>query len=84
MFQAKFNQNDILKDKVSGFKGQVLGITFYATGCTHYGLAPLKTKADGSVADWQWFDESRMLLVKEAKQEKVKPHSGPDMNEKHY
>lgn len=80
MESHKYEMNDVLKDNVSGYKGQVLGITFYSTGCCHYGLAPLAVKSDGSVGDWQWFDESRVSLVKKAKPIIVKPHSGPDMN----
>lgn len=81
MKETKFGMNDVLQDKISGFKGQVLGITFYDTGCIHYGLAPLKVKPDGSVATWEWFDESRMKLVKAAaKQTSAIAKSGPDMN----
>jgi hypothetical protein len=79
--EQKFQMNDILQDKISGFKGQVQGITHYDTGCIHYGLAALKLKTDGTIHDWQWFDTSRLNLVKSAPVIKVqKPHSGPDMN----
>ena len=78
-----FQMNDILQDKISGFKGQVQGITFYSTGCVHYGLAATKLKTDGTIHSWEWFDTSRLKLVKRAAAEKVKiPHSGPDMNPK--
>jgi len=81
MTEQKFQMNDILQDKVSGFKGQVLGITQYSTGCIHYGLCALKTKPDGTLQEWQWFDTSRLKLVKSAIVIKVgKPHSGPDKN----
>lgn len=83
--ECKFKMNDVLKDVVSGASGQVLGITFYATGCVHYGLAPLKAKEDGTVIDWQWFDESRCQFVKRGKvPSKSAPHSGPDMNPRCY
>jgi len=80
MDSAKFSMHDVLKDTVSGFKGQVHGITFYSTGCIHYGLAPQKLNKDGLLHDWQWLDESRCTLVKAAKKVTVKPRSGPDMN----
>jgi hypothetical protein len=81
MTEQKFQMNDILQDRISGFKGQVLGITRYDTGCIHYGLAQTKLKSDGTLHDWQWFDTSRLKLVKSAQKERVvKPHSGPDMN----
>jgi len=80
MFNPKFKMNDILKDNTNGMKGKCLGVTFYSTGCIHYGLAPLKPKADGSQPDWFWLDETRVVLVEAAKIKKVVPHSGPDMN----
>jgi len=80
----KYHLNDILQDNVSGFKGKCLGITVYSTGCIHYGLAPLKVKSDGTVANWEWFDETRIILIKTAKKEKILvPTSGPDMNNLH-
>lgn len=85
MKEPKFNMNDVLQDRVSGFKGEVLGITFYDTGCIHYGLAGTTLKPDGSLHDWQWFDESRLKLVKAARNAEAKsPRSGPDMNPRMY
>jgi hypothetical protein len=75
--------NDVLKDTVSGFRGQVLAISRYSTGCTHYGLAPLKVK-DGLVQDYQWFDESRVILVKAAIKKTKIPTGGPDKNPRIY
>ena len=63
----KYNLGDLLQDKVSQFKGIVMGCTEYSTGCIHYGLAAQKTKEDGSSLDWEWFDQSRLdLIEKEA------------------
>jgi len=81
MFEPKFKMHDILKDTTNGMKGKCLGVTFYSTGCIHYGLAPLKAKPDGTQPDWFWLDETRVGLVQSAKIQKLeKPHSGPDMN----
>jgi hypothetical protein len=80
---SKFNMHDQLKDSVSGFAGQVLGITQYNTGCIHYGLAPRSLKPDGSVHTWEWFDESRLELVQPGdKAMPLQAVSGPDMNPK--
>jgi len=85
IINTKFNMNDILQDRVSGFKGQVLGVTKYDTGCTHYGLAPTKVNKDGMLSEWLWFDESRLTLVKKAVEKSIDiPHSGPDRNSKQY
>ena len=81
MRAPKFNMDDILQDKVSGFKGQVQGITFYATGCLHYGLASNSLKPDGDLLPWQWFDESRLVMIAPANNAvSIEPTSGPDMN----
>lgn len=79
--QTKFNMNDVLRDTTSGFTGQVLGITRYSTGCTHYGLAPKTLKPDGTIHTWEWFDESRLEVVALSdKSVPAIPTSGPDMN----
>jgi hypothetical protein len=76
---------DILKDEISGFQGKVIVISFYSTGCTHYGLASTKLKEDGTVYDVMWFDESRMILIKTRDNKKPKDsRSGPDINPKCY
>jgi hypothetical protein len=85
MMKPKFEMWDILKDIVSGREGVVMGITFYATDCVHYGLAPQKTKDTGEMLEWAWFDETR--LQKKGHLDpaaKVKPQSGPDMNPRQY
>jgi hypothetical protein len=79
--EPKFKLYDVLKDKVTGFIGVCLGISSYATGCIHYGLMPQKVKKDGSIPDnYEWLDESRLILVKKFKTEKTKPHGGPVPN----
>ena len=79
----KYNLGDLLQDKVSQFKGIVMARTEYSTGCIHYGLAAQKTKEDGSSLDWEWFDQSRLVLIKEKAVEfdlGEKPTSGPFPN----
>jgi hypothetical protein len=72
---SKFDMYDVLKDKVSLFKGTVVAITKYATGCTHYSLQAVMKK-DGTVPDWQTFDETRLTLIKSAEQKKEKGYKG--------
>ncbi len=77
----KYRLGEELKDIVTGFKGVVMGRTEYLTGCNHYGLAPQKIKADGTVADWTWFDESRLASTgKNLKGYKAPNTSGPEQN----
>jgi hypothetical protein len=79
-FKSKYNMFDILKDKVSGFTGIVLAISFYDTGCTHYGVAPQNLKEDGGLHTWEWFDESRLILINKSDEKITKNTSGPDKN----
>lgn len=60
-----FGMGDLLKDKVTGYEGVVMGITLYFTGCVHYGLSSRKVKEDGTINSWEWFDSTRLDLVKE-------------------
>ena len=60
--EFKFDNGQVLKDKVSGFQGVVVGRTEYDTGCRHYGLQSQELH-DGKPVDWEWFDESRLILV---------------------
>ena len=61
---AKIELGVIVKDKVTGLVGVVMGRTEYLTGCAHLGICPQKLKTDGSTPDWQWIDETRCELVK--------------------
>ena len=63
MKQAKYENGDLLKDKVTGLEGIVMVVAYYSTGCIHYGIQPQKVNADGSLIDWTWLDESRFFLL---------------------
>jgi len=72
----KFQLGEILKDKVTGFIGVVLGRTEYATGCIQYGLINRNLNKDGELPNWQWLDQVR--LVSTGKKVKIqKDDSGP-------
>lgn len=76
----KFNMGDRVKDIVSGYTGVILAMTYYSTGCRHYGIAPEKTGKDGNIREYEWLDESRLVLVKSARERKRKPTGGPGQN----
>jgi hypothetical protein len=50
------------KDKITGFKGIIIGRTEYLFGCNVYGLSP-ETLADGKRMDTEWFDEGRIEII---------------------
>lgn len=80
MSSFKFELGEILKDKITGFKGVVMGRTEYFTDCDHYGLCSQELK-DGKPIDWEWFDDTRLVKVGGKKIEKEprekKRTSGP-------
>jgi len=78
----KFELGDTLKDVVTGYKGIAMVRAEYFTGCVHYGLCPKNLK-DGKIDEWEWIDQTRLVLVKNVKRvvlsETVNP-SGPRCN----
>lgn len=50
------------KDKITGFKGILIGKITYLTGCDQYGIAPA-VGTDGKVGDTAWFDEGRIVVI---------------------
>jgi len=70
----KFDLNQEVKDKITGFKGIIVGRTQYNTGCVQYGICPRKLKEDGTAPDWLWLDGSR--LVETGKNIKIIPEIG--------
>ncbi len=55
-----------VKEKVTGFKGTVIGYLQYATGCNQYLIVPPIDK-DGKPQDGHWFDEQRVEIIKNSK-----------------
>ncbi len=79
-FNPKFKFFDILKDSVSGFKGVVLAIANFATGCTQYALGATELKDNTAPEKMTFIDESILDYVSKLNREKPKgkPKSGPD------
>ena len=69
--KPKFKMFDKLEDSVSGFRGQVLCITFFATGCIKYSIAPNILTKDGTRYEWNNIDESLLVCKEESKKEKA-------------
>ena len=44
MSDFKFELGEVLKDKITGFTGVVMGRTEYFTDCDHYGLCSQKLR----------------------------------------
>lgn len=72
----KFDMYDKVKDRISGYKGVIVAMYYYHTGCKHYGVAPDKVSKDGKIGDWENLDESRLILISKSKVEKKEPVGG--------
>jgi len=55
------NLGKLGRDKVTGFKGIIIGKTIYLFGCSCYGIAP-KVKGD-KLGETLWFDEGRIEII---------------------
>ena len=76
--KCKFSMGDELMEVITGFTGIVAGVTFYMTGCTHYGLQTKDLK-EGKPLSWEWFDESRLRSTgKTLEDYKAPDTSGPE------
>lgn len=69
---TKVELGDEAKDKVTGFKGVVVAISKWLTGCDRYGLQPSVDK-EGKVPDLYWVDEPMLELIKEGPFRPAKP-----------
>ena len=56
----KFNNGELVIDKITGFNGIVLARTHYATGCRQYGISSNSLDQNGTLPSWIWLDEGRL------------------------
>lgn len=60
MTERKFGIGDMLKDKITGFKGTVIAFTVYGSGCVNYCLQPAMNTDDTKIPDTEWLDQNRL------------------------
>ncbi len=61
----RVNLGDEVKDKITGFRGVVIGITRWLNGCSRVGIQPRKVIKDkGKIAEAEWTDENQLDIVK--------------------
>jgi len=74
-FTSKFEFGDVVKDKLTPFKGSVVGITFWQYGCARVLIQGAELK-DSKPVEVVSMDEQQLDLVesvKTAKKEETKP-----------
>ena len=52
-------------DKITGFKGTVIGVVFYLTGCNQALVVP-KASEESKAPDGHWYDIQRLEVSDEA------------------
>ena len=62
MSNFKFDLGDVVKDKITGFKGVIMCQSRYLTGCNRYALQSQQLNNEGKPVDWQYFDEDNLLM----------------------
>jgi len=79
----KFDVGETVKDIVTGFQGVIMAVSYYFTGCNHYGICSRIITEKDKIDEWKWLDEKRLEWVPE--KEKIvfshgEPSSGPGHN----
>ena len=59
----KVNLGDRVKDKITGFKGIVVGITYWLNGCVRAGVQMEKMKKGESIQT-EWIDDVQLEVLK--------------------
>ena len=57
-----FELGEQAEDKITGFKGIIVGRADHITGCNTYGWKP-KIDKDGKICDAEWFDEGVLKII---------------------
>jgi hypothetical protein len=57
---------DRVKDPISGFTGIATSITTWLHGCIRLGVVPEKLDKDGKPKDDRYFDQTQLVVLKEA------------------
>ena len=65
-----------VRDSITGFEGMAVGRTEWLYGCTRIGVECTELK-DGKPVEMQWFDEQRLVVIKQEK-----PYVSPDSSAK--
>jgi len=60
---SAFQMGDMVREKLTGVEGRVVGLSFWETGCTHVGVKRLGVDKDGKPHDLLWFDEPMVDLI---------------------
>lgn len=64
---------DVVKDRITGYKGTVVAKTLWLYGCIRVGVQSKRMK-DGKPVEAQWFDEGQVDVLSKALGGPNRPH----------
>jgi hypothetical protein len=73
---------DEVKDKISGFKGVVTGITFWLNNCARAVVQPKELTKEGKPKDSETFDWMQLEVTKRANPPPKPRETGGPMNDR--
>lgn len=76
MSDFKYELGAEVKDKVTGYRGLIMGRTEWLYGCRRYSLQAQELKDGKPVESWT-IDEDAIELLKDVAPHKVRPTGGP-------
>lgn len=62
IFEHELGRN--AQDKLTGFKGVLVGRIQFLTGCNRYAIRPTHLDKEGKTIDSEYFDEGRIEILK--------------------
>lgn len=80
MAKKEIKLGDSVKDKITGFKGIVVGRAEYLTGCVQFAVLPQRVKKDGTIPEWEWLDSKRLSSTYNKKPEGPQSCTPPTHN----
>jgi hypothetical protein len=76
MTEFKFPLGELVKDKITDFKGTIVCQSRYLTGCLRYSVQAQELK-DGKPVDWVAFDEDQLISLGSNINHETKNPAGP-------
>ena len=66
--ERELTLGDQVEDSYSGYRGMVVGIAYYLTGCVTCCVKPYGLDDAGKPIEGEWLDSSRLVLLEETEE----------------
>lgn len=78
LYPFKTVNGEHVKDKITGFKGVVIGLCSYITGCNQALVQPPTKKLGNEFVESRWIDEDRLEIIEGKFTSLEVTNNGPD------